>query len=136
MRKAHGIVAALIFGVIACVAIKAMAINFLTKENFGTQQYYSLRTSAASSATVTGFLVSWDVSAVGGSADITISHSTGTGSGFTLNYSSTIYLLSGQTVKDAPGGIMINPTINVARLDAGTTVYIDMSYLGPRAFSY
>lgn len=112
----------------------AQAQTFQTIEAPGVQINYEARTSVVSSHTVSGYLLSWNVSAVGGTADFVVKHSTIAAADPNVNVSSTIYVLSGQSVSDKAVGRMKNAMILITRIDTpGTTVYVDMVYLAPRA---
>ena len=119
----------------------ASGIDFNTLETRGAKRTYSARTSAVSSHTVTGILLSYSVSAVGGTLDFEIKHSTISSinlssttqsSNLDVNKSSTIYVLSGQSLSDDAKAMVVNPLIYVIRIDAATTGYIDIDYIAPR----
>lgn len=118
----------------------ASAINTKFFEDYGAERQYSARVSAISSHTVTGIMTAWSVTAVGGSADFQIKHSTTYVQSDTnpapppeVNTSSTMYVLSGGNVKGVTRGIVTNPTIFLSRIDQpGATVYIIIDYLAPR----
>lgn len=107
--------------------------SFKTLEDAGVQKNYAAKTSSPSSHTATGFLSSWSVEAVGGTADFVIKHSTVAGGNPDVNISSTIYALAGEALSDNARGRVVNPMIVITRLDAATTVYIDITTLAPRA---
>ena len=124
--------------VIAALALAALGISnaatFKTIESPGVQMNYSARASDISSHTVVGYVTSWSVTAIGGAADFEVKHSTiGTGDQ-NVNLSSTIYVLSGQSVSDTSVGMMKNALILITRIDQpGATVYVDMTYLKARS---
>ena len=107
--------------------------SFKTLEDAGVQMMYSAKTSAASSHTATGYLAGWSVLSVGGTADFVVKHSTYAGGSVDVNISSTIYATDGVSVTESALGRVVNPMIVITRLDAATTVYIDIGYLKARA---
>ena len=116
-----------------CLAAKSQAIETKTLETIGVEQRYAARSSIVSSHTVSGFGLSWSVYAVGGAADLIVKHSTVVAGGYAASTSSTIYVLSGQNVSDKFYGLVKNPILLISRIDAATTVYVDIGYLSPRA---
>jgi hypothetical protein len=124
-------------GILISVMAYSRAIDFKNFEQYGVEQLYSARTSATSSHTVSGFMTGWSLKAVGGTADFEIKHSTSGGnlsvSSMTV-VSSTVYLLNGEAIRQDTSGMVRNPLIHIKRIDTpGTTVYIDITYLAPRA---
>lgn len=113
-------------------ATVARALEPKTFEQFGVQQTYSARVSATSTHTVSGLMTSWSVLTVGGGGAFHLIHATGTGTGFTSQISSTIYVTAGIAIFDMPKGLVVNPQLSLDALDAATTAYIDISYLAPR----
>lgn len=126
-----------IFGLILAAAslglMSASAETFKTLEDSGVEMIYSKRVSDISSHSITGIGMSWSVKAVGGTADFHIKHSTIAGASVEVNRSSTVYVLSGESVKDSFGGIVVNPVLLIERIDQpGCTVYVDIKYLKRR----
>lgn len=118
--------------------VASRAQTFKTLESAGVKQVYSARTSSTSSHTVSGFMVSWSVKAVGGGASFIIKHSsTSAGNlatGAETITSSTVYVLSGETVSEKVEAMVKNPLIHLDSIDTpGCTVYIDIGYLQQRA---
>ena len=134
MKHIHRIVALCIIGMAlgAWLAGDISAIAPKTLEDFGAQRLYSARSSAVSSHTVSGYLLSWSLTAIGGAVDFEVKHTTSTGSDGNVNTSSTIYALQGQVISDTAGALVNNPILLITRIDAATTAYIDISYLAPR----
>ena len=120
-----------IVGILAAVPL--YALDFKLKESSGVEMLYSKRVSAISSHTVTGYGLSWSVKAVGGTADFHIKHSTIAGANVEVNRSSTVYVLSGETVEDSFSGLVVNPLLLIERIDQpGCTVYVEIGYLKAR----
>lgn len=124
-------VAAAVASAIGMASAAPKAPN-VTVEGSGVQNLYSARTSSVSSHTASGWMLGWNVTAIGGTADFQIKHSTVAGGDLNVNASSTIYVLSGQSVNDSARGMVRNPLILITRIDADTTVYIDIAILGER----
>lgn len=111
--------------------IPAAAIDFKVHEQYGAERQYAARTSSVSTHTVTGYGLSYSLEAVGGTADFIVSHSTCMGDN-AVNSSSTTYLLASEPFSNRFEGLVINPSILITRIDAATTVYVDIQYLFPR----
>ena len=129
---------AVVAGALGLWAAQARAINLKTQEVIGAEQFYHARVSAASSHTVTGLLLGWSVTSIGGATDFQVKHSTtimgDSTSALNVNQSSTIYVLAGQSLNRGAGGLVVNPLIYITRIDQpGTTAYVDILYLKPRA---
>lgn len=117
--------------IVPLLAACVWALEPKLQETFGVQQYFELVTSNTGAATVSGMMRSWSVRAKGGTVQFTIGHSTGTG--FSVNTSSTIVVLDGQTVSDKNDGIMVNPVFTITSItQPACTAYLDISYLKQR----
>ena len=127
MKKIFAI-SLLIFG----PAIAAYSIDFKTREQYGAERQYAARTSAISTHVVTGYGMSYSIEAVGGTADFVVRHSTWLGGDIEVNRSSTVYALDGEPLSNRFAGIIVNPNILITRIDAATTIYVDIQYLAPR----
>lgn len=112
-------------------AAPSQAVDWKTKEGFGAQVYYSTKTSVVSTHSVSGYITTWSVAVIGGTADFEIKHTTSVPGSF-IQTSSTVYLSAGSSISDTPVGIMLNPVIYLKRIDAATTVYLDIGYLTSR----
>lgn len=128
-----------IAGLLAAMAIAiglnwANALDFKTIENRGVYKLYAARTSSVSTHTVSGVGIAWSVYTVGGSADFTIKYSTINNGDPNVNASSKAFALNGVPMGDVFKAIVNNPVISVDRIDQpGTTIYVDIEYLAPRA---
>ena len=120
---------------VAMIALPVVstALDFKQIESSGAQRLYAARTSAASSHTASGYGLGWSLYAVGGTADFRIWHSTVAGGASSVNVSSTVYILSGQSMSGEFKAMVFNPSISIDRIDSATTVYIEVPYLAPRA---
>ena len=127
-----------IFGLILAAAslglMSASAETFKTLEDSGVEMIYSARVSDISFHSITGIGISWSVKSVGGTLDFHIKHSTIAGSSVEVNRSSTVYALSGESVKDSFTGIVANPVLLIERIDQPScTGYIEIKYLKRRS---
>jgi len=123
----------IVIGALIALPLIASALNFKQIESSGAQRLYAARTSATSSHTASGYGLGWNLYAVGGTADFRIWHSTVAGGASSVNVSSTVYILSGQSMSGEFKAMVFNPSISIDRIDAATTVYIEVPYLAPRA---
>lgn len=119
------------------LAIKARAIETHTIETFGAEILYSARTSSVSTHTVTGMMTSYSVTAIGGTCDFTVRHSTNpAGTDFvsdnSVNIGSKTFVLSGQSIAVNQKAIVMNPQLIIERIDANTTAYVLIQYLKTR----
>ena len=123
----------LVLGALIALPVIAPALDFKQIESSGAQRLYAAKTSATSSNTVSGYGLGWSLYAAGGTADFRIWHSTVAGGANSVNVSSTVYILSGQAMSGEFKAMVFNPSISIDRIDAATTVYIEIPYLAPRA---
>lgn len=121
---------------LAAAAVPARALSSLTKEGYGVEVIYSSSTTNVTTHTVTGIMSEFTVTAIGGTADFIFKASSSTTrgaySGYNVNASSAVTVLAGTFYRDRSMGLVENPIINVSRIDANTTVYVDIQYLKPR----
>lgn len=122
-----------VLGLTLALPLLASALDFKQIESSGAQRLYAAKTSAISSHTVSGYGLGYSLYAVGGSADFRIFHSTVAGGSNFVNVSSTVYLLQGQSINGEFRAMVFNPSISIDRIDAATTIYIEVPYLAPRA---
>lgn len=123
----------IVLGALVALPLIAGALDFKTLEGPGVQRLYSARTSAVSSHTVSGYGLGWSAYASGGTADFVIKYSSVNGGDPSVNASSTVYILNGQQIGGEFKAMVANPIIRIERIDAATTIYIDIPYLAPRA---
>ncbi len=122
-----------VLGLVFAFPLVAGALEFKQIESSGVQRHYAAKTSAVSSHTATGYGLSWSLYAVGGTADFSIKYSSVAGGDPNVNLSSLAYVLSGQNVRGEFKAMVRNPIISIDRIDAATTIYVDIPYLAPRA---
>ena len=127
-KKIFGLLGALSFAVGL-----AQAIEFKTIESPGVYKVFSSRTSSISTHVAVGYGLAWSVYAVGGTADFEVKYSSITNGDPDVNRSSTSYALQGVPMGGPFTAIVLNPTIYISRIDAATTVYIDIPHLEPRS---
>lgn len=120
-------------GILLVIPLLAGALDFKQIESSGVQRLYAARTSSVSSHTASGYGLGWSLYAAGGAADFTIKYSSVAGGNQNVNASSTVYVLSGQSISGEFRAMVINPLISIDRIDAATTVYLQIPYLAPRA---
>ncbi len=123
----------IVLGAIIALPIIAGALDFKQIESSGVQRMYSAKTSVVSSHTATGYGLGWSLYAVGGTADFTIKYSSMVAGDPNVNASSKSYILAGAVKSGEFKAMVFNPLISIDRIDAATTVYIDIPYLAPRA---
>ena len=122
-----------ILGLIIALPFVAGALDFKTIESSGVQRMYAAKTSSISSHSATGYGLGWSIYMVGGTADFTIKYSSVTGGDPNINISSTVYALSGQSVRGRFSAMVKNPILSIDRIDSATTAYIEIPYLAPKA---
>ena len=123
----------IVLGALLALPVIVSALDFKQIESSGAQRMYAARTSATSSHTASGYGLGWSIATVGGTADFRIWHSTVAGGASSVNVSSTVYILSGQSMSGEFRAMVFNPSLSIDRIDAATTVYIEIPYLAPRA---
>ena len=123
-----------VWSLLVLMPVLAFSLDFKQLESSGVQLMYAARTSAVSTHTAVGYGLGWSLYAVGGTADFTIKYSSVAEGDPNVNSSSTVYILSGQSMSGEFKAMVYTPIISIDRIDTpGTTVYIEVPYLAPRA---
>ena len=114
--------------------IESQGIKLITECRFSVAPSTCAVTSTNTVSGVNYYGTSWSVASTTGSADFEVKFASAMGGLVDVYKSSSIRVLAGGSVGDKFESMSINPMILVTRVDnPGTTVYIDIGYLAPRA---
>lgn len=125
---------ALAAGFVISIASMALALDPVTLEEIGVPTTFAAKTSVTTTMRAVGIPLAYKVKAEGGTADFTIGVSSQNTGAYTVQTSSTIYVLQGssQAVESTFRAISYNPVLIITRIDAATTVYVTIDYLKQR----